>query len=638
MMRPRVRVLVALIACLLLSALAVARAGLPGIPGIPPPPKPPVPKVPQLPSLPIPDVSQLLSGQDAVSTTFADAAPNIPFLNDYQPLNVDFLDERPRTASGGYDVPAGSYIFDGRSYCLHAGKHGLVSGTGYQWAPIKGSKAQIIQTILQKSADHLEIPQQEIQQLLWAVQARARFADLSPELRVDAAKLLTPVQILSLNQSAIGVVPEDKLEALIAKVPDPLQAEVQADNSLRSMLTSNQSYQEMERVAVLPPLNQPITNLPPVRWSFAPSGVFVWFTPSGYSRTTMVIDVPGAVTLTRDALGRITSVQDRHGNSISVAYNTSRNGEASVAGDPQVRLYEIDGIRFVWHQMVAGRQNSASQILPLQQWVAVGIPSGNGHAAGFQDAQAVYANAQALGAQFSSLLSSAHGAHSALGSLIAAAQLQQAVASARKLQPIDAGAIEELQFPYQAWESAFAHSMGGGVAADVDAAQDQPMNFPSWLAMPDFPSAQRLGQSAAPQQPAPPQPCPQLPPHDGTPIQQNIASGLAEGGYPGAAKDSSQISYDSLNGDYYFEVNLDAGGNPVAPCAPGVYTIKGLVSQENQSHGPVSWTDWFAAVSVYNSGVFVGQGSATDGSPNSPGSMAQAIASATKDVHPIPKK
>jgi hypothetical protein len=648
----RVRVLVGLVVCSLLLGLAVARAGLPGIPGIPPVPKPPVPKVPQLPSLPIPDVTQLLNGEDAVSTTFADAVPNIAFLNDYQPLNVDFLDERPRTSSGGYEVPAGSYIFDGRSYCLHPGKHGLVTGAGYQWAPIKGSKAQIVQTILQKSADHLEIPQREIQQLLWAVQARARFANLDPELQVDAAKLLTPVQILSLNQSAIGVVPDDKLEALMAKIPDPLKAEVQAENSLRSMLTSNATYEDMERVAVLPNLNQPETNLPPVRWSFAPSGFFVWFIPTGYSATTMVIDVPGAVTLTQDALGRVTSLQDRRGNSIGVSYDTSRSGELSVAGDAQTHLYKITDIRFVWKQMVNGRLSSGSQSLPVQQWVAVGVPSGKGHAAGPADTQTIYEDAQSLGAQFNSLLSSAHGAHSALGSLVAVAQLQQALAAARRLQPIAAGAIFELQFPYQAWESAFAHSMGGHLAADVDTGQDAPIELWLWLAMPDFPIAQRLGQSEAPQQPMPPpeapqqpmppQPCPQLPPHQGNPMQQAIATALAEGGYPGAAKDSSQIAIaleepsNVYPSNVYFEENLDAGGNPVAPCAPGVYKITGVVGRLLQSQGPLSWTEWYAIVSIFNSGVLVGEGTGTDGSPNSPGSMVPAIAAATQEIHPIP--
>jgi len=67
-----------------------------------------------------------------------------------------------------------------------------------------------------------------------------------------------------------------------------------------------------------------------------------------------------------------------------------------------------------------------------------------------------------------------------------------------------------------------------------------------------------------------------------------------------------------------------------------VYKIKGIVGQEQQSHGPASWTDWWSAVSVYNTGNFVGQGSATSGGLDNPGSMSEAIAAATKDVHPIP--
>jgi hypothetical protein len=163
------------------------------------------------------------------------------------------------------------------------------------------------------------------------------------------------------------------------------------------------------------------------------------------------------------------------------------------------------------------------------------------------------------------------------------------------------------------------------------------MELGFWLAMPDFADAQRLAQSPVPQQPEPPEPCPQLPPHEGNGTQQMIAYGLSEGGYPGAAKDSSQISYDQLSDAYFFEVNLDAGGNPIAPCKPGVYKIKGVVFSQEESHGPVSWTDWYSAVSIYNSGILAGQGTATSGEPGSPGSAEQAIAAAAKDVHPIPK-
>src|SRR5579872_2560831 len=206
----RVRTVIVVLT-LLLCALTRASAGLPSLPGIPPLPKPPIPSLPKLPDLPIPDISQFLRGEDAVSTSFADAVTSVPFLNAYQPPDASFLPSSSRLSSGGYEVPSGSYVFNGRSYCLHAGKHVSVRGSGYLWAPLKGSKAQIIETILRKSADHLEIPQTEVQQLIWAIQARARMNNLSPTLQADAVKLLSPAQILLLNSSALGIVPEDKL-------------------------------------------------------------------------------------------------------------------------------------------------------------------------------------------------------------------------------------------------------------------------------------------------------------------------------------------------------------------------------------------------------------------------------------------
>lgn len=628
-MNMRVGILVAVITCLGFM-MAAWGAGLPGIPGVPVPKPPSLPKVPKLPSLPIPDVPTLLNGEDAISTSFADKSPNVPFLNDYQPLRASFLDAQPRAASGGFEVPAGSYIFHGRSYCLHAGKHVSARGAGYLWAPLKGSKAQIIQTILQRSADHLEIPQPEVQQLLWAIEARARFSDLSSQLQSDAAKLLTPAQILSLNESAIGIVPQDKLSMLMAKVPDPMKPVLEAENSLRSMLTSNQPYEEMERVAVLPPLNGPTTTLSPVRWSFVPTGLFVWFIPTPYSKTTMIVDVPGAVRVSQDASGRVTLLQDRHGNSINVSYDNSSGGMVSVPGDPQTHFYKIDSIRFAWQQSLNDKLAVQSETLRVNRWVAIGVPTGKGQPARIPGAQALYTSAQSLSAQFDSLLSSAHGGRTALAALIAVAQLQQAMEQASTSSAVHAGALAELQFPFQGWESIFASAVGGHVAADVRAGVDDPLDFWNWLGYPDNPDAQRLGQSPTPQNP-----CKNLPPHQGNDTQQTIASALAAGGWPGAGQDSQQIAYQQLSSGLDFEVNLNAGGGAIGPCEPGVYKIDGGVAiyHLSSNNGAQTWDTYVANVSVYNSGVFVGSGSASVGDLHTHGSYGEAIAEAMQQIH-----
>jgi hypothetical protein len=84
--------------------------------GLPPVPVPPVPAPPKLPNINIPDLSQLLNGE-AITTSLSDAVTAIPFLNDYQPYLARDLTAVPREANGTFNLVAGSYWFNGRSYC-----------------------------------------------------------------------------------------------------------------------------------------------------------------------------------------------------------------------------------------------------------------------------------------------------------------------------------------------------------------------------------------------------------------------------------------------------------------------------------------------------------------------------------------
>src|SRR5579864_2789017 len=188
--------------------------------GLPPLPHPP--SLPKLPSLPIPDVSALLNGE-AITTSLSDAVTGIPFLNDYTPGVARNLATIPHDTKGNFDLVSGSYWYNGRSYCLHAGKQAPTSGSSYLYAPLKGPRAPIIEDILRNSASHLEVPQPTVQQLIWAILARAKFNDLGPNLQVAAAKLLSPTELLELNSSALTFIPADKFNALLDKIPDPMR-------------------------------------------------------------------------------------------------------------------------------------------------------------------------------------------------------------------------------------------------------------------------------------------------------------------------------------------------------------------------------------------------------------------------------
>ncbi len=546
----------AIIACVCLVAFiprAVYSIGLPSLP------IPPVPKVPKVPNLPIPDITQLLNGEP-ITTSLSDAVTAIPFLNDYEPGVVRGLAAIQPDSNGAFNLVAGSYWFNGRSYCLHAGKHAPTTGNAYLLAPLKGPRAPIIEDILRNSVAHLEIPQPTVQQLIWAILARAKLSDTSTQLQLAAAKLLKPAEILQLNGGAVGFIPADKLNDLLAKVPDPLKPVIEAENSLRGMLTSNATYQDMERVAVLPGLPEATTTAQAqLRWSYDPHGFFIWYTPHGYPLTTTHLDVPGAVTEKLDQLGRVSALQDNKGDTVTATYSGA--GSLKVDGDAQTQFYHLQSLRFVWHDEGTHGTVQREETWPVNDLVMVGIPNGKGKTAAIGDAQhaqSLYDSAAGLRGQFSGLLRQIHGQDAALAELMALAEFRTTLKSAASTHGVYTAAVEEaLDFPVNAWESALAQSVGGRVAADVRAGVDAPFNPSNNTSVPQNGNAQRLAQSPAPGGGNNP---PNPPPGQ---CGQNVAAGFSYGGKSGLNPNLIDC-IDSGHGASW-QVTLGQNGQPWDP-------------------------------------------------------------------------
>ncbi|HET8670646.1 MAG TPA: hypothetical protein VFM05_08500 [Candidatus Saccharimonadales bacterium] len=201
-----------------------------------------------------------------------------------------------RTPAGGFVLQPGSYNLQTQSYCLKAGTHGPGGGDGYLYAPPKGPAEDAVMSVVRNSVQHPEIEQTDVQVLLWAIIARAKFEDLQPEMKATAAKLLTPRQLASLNRSALDVLSGNALTDALGGVPEPLRQIAQAEAQLRQMMTTpGASFAEMERVAVLSgaaPMGEGSRDVPPGRWSMHPDGYFVRYIPSGYSSTRVEIWVP----------------------------------------------------------------------------------------------------------------------------------------------------------------------------------------------------------------------------------------------------------------------------------------------------------------------------------------------------------
>jgi hypothetical protein len=242
-------------------------------------------------------LDQLIGGDHPITTSLEHARWAVDSLDNFTPRESKrSMLQLQRTPNGGFVLQPGYWEMHTQSYCLKAGTHGPGGGDGYLFAPTAGPAEDAVTTILRNSVNHPEIEQSKIQTLLWAIIARAKFEDLSPEHKATASRLLTPRQIAALNRSALDLLPGDEMGALMNRVPGPLRQIVEAENQLRQLVTNpGASFAEMERVAVLAGavgVGPGSRAVPSGRWSLHPDGYYVRYIPQGYSYTVTQLWVP----------------------------------------------------------------------------------------------------------------------------------------------------------------------------------------------------------------------------------------------------------------------------------------------------------------------------------------------------------
>lgn len=203
----------------------------------------------------------------------------------------------PRTETGGFTLAAGAYGATIQSYCLHAGTHAPSKGDGYLYAPVKGPYEVYVMHVAQRSVDHPEMDQHDVQSLIWALIARTKISEMAAPMRRNAETLLTKKERDDLNGGALGLLADDRFSKAFGGQPPLLRQVYEAEARLRSALTSDSAnYDELERIAVLagdPAQRGPGSReVKPGEWSLHPIGFWVRYFPSGYSTTRIEIDVP----------------------------------------------------------------------------------------------------------------------------------------------------------------------------------------------------------------------------------------------------------------------------------------------------------------------------------------------------------
>lgn len=299
----------------LAAALTLALAQLPGLPR---------PKIPGLSVPGIPGLDRLIKEEPPITTALSDAVYEVAFLDDFQPRDVARLTVMPRQENGAFKAFPGCFTYEAQSYCLHAGTHGPGKGEGYLFAPLKGPRESIIRGILQRSVAQPQIPQPDVQLLIWSILARTKPSQLAANVKQTAGKLLTPQEMSSLEGSGWDYLKEQASSgpSIFGSLPGPVRQIMEAENKMRNMLyQANAPFAELESVAVLSGEYKPQRGdreVPRGRWSFHPEGYFVRYYPHGYSHTTQYVYFPEAIAVQSDDKGAVTAITDPSGRSLTV--------------------------------------------------------------------------------------------------------------------------------------------------------------------------------------------------------------------------------------------------------------------------------------------------------------------------------
>lgn len=471
-----------------------------------------------------------VSSDDTINTSIKDSGINVPFLDDFNPRAFTPLQILPRSKNGGFILRPGLFEFNAQSYCLHAGKYGPTQGEGYLSAPLKGDRVKAIQDILRKSVAHSDIPQRDIQLLIWGILANTKVTDMSRNVQIAAARLLTPEELLEISGGALGLITDDMIQKAIASLPPEVQEAFKLESQLREMLTkANASYEEIERLAVklgAAPKGEGSRDIPEGRWNYHPDGYFIRYFPSGYSNTKIQIHVPEQITVTRDVFGRIRSVDNGRGDRIETTYADNLGAVPIASG--AAKGFAFRSIVFTARAKTGIKKfelkNTGWMLAESPEAKATGVLS-----ARFKDVNDRWQWNRQLHAQIENVLNYQSSAKNPKLSLLVdlanyEMAVRKAVADATKKE---AWVSDQPQLIKKAWSYEFSKAAGGGNSANPPApaiyvntsevntsdGDPSPSSGPEFdpsdnVAMPGNTARQRLAQSGRSSDPdKPPKKC-----------------------------------------------------------------------------------------------------------------------------------
>ena len=225
-----------------------------------------------------------------------------------------------------------------QSFCIKAGTYGPTKGSGYRTAPLLGKNADIVTSIVDKSDDHPEIEQRDIQLLLWAIEAGTKFTDLPNDLQIKVKPLLTASDITRLSVD---------VSDLSDLLPGDLVDLAKFYKELGSKLTNpSLAYQDIEKFAVTNAgveldLKEEIND---TRWAYIGNNFYIRATPLSYPKTSVDVFYATPVNALRDSKNRIIKIGEGEG-SVEIVYDDDPGRDIlSTIGNPDLPIWRFKSI------------------------------------------------------------------------------------------------------------------------------------------------------------------------------------------------------------------------------------------------------------------------------------------------------
>jgi len=259
----------------------------------------------------------MLEKRQPVSTSFDDAIYEADELGNFEPQENEYkpLDLQPRLENGSYRLQSGVYTMDSKSFCLRGYTHGPSRGDGHLYAPLKGQRADLVQSIIERYGMNPDVPQQEVQVLLWGIIAGADTKTLGKQYAHTLSRLFTASELAKLAQENFvddlsdGLLAEAKKFG-IKNLPPQVTNILDANRNLKSMVQQNKTFAEIEKLAVIAGVapKDMIREVSKGRWSYHPDGFFVRFFPNGYAQTRVDVYVPYKDAVQTNKKGKVVKI------------------------------------------------------------------------------------------------------------------------------------------------------------------------------------------------------------------------------------------------------------------------------------------------------------------------------------------